>query len=106
MYKLKPRTDIEATQLTDLKGKGYRFGVQEQSNVEELLIRQGFGRAGDNNTLDSVPRNIMNLEKLAIGRIDLMAQVAISFPIRLAEQKFAPELFEKVFKLEELTKDM
>jgi polar amino acid transport system substrate-binding protein len=89
--------------LAELKGRGLRFGVQDGSNFEAWLRRQGIGAGGDNSVVDAVHQNVRNLRKAQLQRIDLFAHPDLSLAYRAREQGLAPEDFEAVLTIPELS---
>lgn len=89
--------------LAELKGRGLRFGVQDQSNFEAWLRRQGLGQPGDNSQIEAVRQNALNLRKAQLQRIDLFAHPDVSLAYRAREQGLNPEEFEPVLLIHELS---
>lgn len=89
--------------LAELKGRGLRFGVQDQSNFEAWLRRQGVAQAGDNSQIEAVRQNALNLRKAQLQRIDLFAHPDVSLAYRAREQGLNPEEFEPVLLIHELS---
>ncbi len=106
LFRSVDRPDIQATSLKDLKGKGYRIGLQGGSNLQEFLVQKGFGENSDNTILHEVTRNAQTIRLVQRGRLDLMAQVAVSFPIRVKQEGLPIEDFRPVLKLDELSKQL
>lgn len=86
-----------------LRGKGYRIGVQDGSNVQEWLLKQGIGLPPDNTTLDPVPQNALNLGKAVRDRIDFFAHPDISLSLRAREQQVDLRQLEPLFRLDALS---
>lgn len=91
------------TDILALRGRGYRIGVQDGSNVQEWLLKQGIGQPPDNTLLDPVPQNALNLGKAVMGRIDFFAHPDISLGLRAREQRVDPRQLEPVFRLDALS---
>jgi polar amino acid transport system substrate-binding protein len=103
LYRYRERVIAPVKDFSQLRGKGYRFGVQTGGNFHEWLLRQGVGSAGDNSVIDPVPQNGQNFGKAQLGRIDLFAHPEISFAYRASEHGLRASDFEKVLLVEELS---
>jgi len=94
-YKLKSRTDIEINAIEDLKK--YKHGVVSNYASHKRLIKLGVPN------IEAVTNDIQNIQKLAMGRIDLYAQdkVIFSHNIKLYNQVNKEKLsfsdFERAF---------
>lgn len=104
LYRARGSTLPAPRSLAELKGRGLRFGVQDGSNFEAWLRRQGIGAGGgDNSTIEVVRQNALNLRKAQLQRIDLFAHPDLSLAYRAREQGLAPEDFEAVLPIPELS---
>jgi len=103
LYEYKDRGIAPVKDFSQLRGKGYRFGVQTGSNFHEWLLRQGVGNKGDNSAIDPVPQNGQNFGKAQLGRIDLFAHPEISFAYRASEHGLHAADFQKVLLVEPLS---
>lgn len=103
LYRHKGRPLPTVKDFAQLRGKGYRFGVQNGGNFHEWLRRQGVGEHGDHSSIDPVPQNGQNFGKAQLGRIDFFAHPEISFAYRAAEHGLHASDFEKVLLIDELS---
>lgn len=103
LYRHRSATTPAPRSLAELKGRNLRFGVQDQSNFEAWLRRQGIAQGSDNSRIEVVRQNALNLRKAQLQRIDLFAHPEISLAYRAREQGLNPEEFEAVLPIPELS---
>lgn len=94
LYKLAERTDINVTSLEE--AKAYSIGVSLEDVIYQYLKGEGFAK------LDLVGEDVLNLRKLALGRLDLVAFAEASFHQRIAKEGLDPALFERVYRLDNI----
>jgi len=95
LYRLAQRTDITVASLDE--AKQHLIGVSVEDVIFTYLKGEGFTK------LDIVGEDIFNIRKLALGRLDLVAYDEASFQHRLVTEEMDPALFDRVFRLEEIS---
>lgn len=103
LYRLRTTGAPPVRTLAELKGRGLRFGVQDQSNFQEWLRAQGVGQPPDNSVIDPVRMNALNLRKAQLQRIDFFAHPDVSFAYRVHEAGLRTEDFEPVLQIQALS---
>ncbi|WP_422375606.1 substrate-binding periplasmic protein [Roseibium sp.] len=97
-YKLASNGAIEIGTLDD--AKHYSVGVSVKDVIYQYLKGQNF------TNLKVVGEDILNIRKLAHGRLDLIAFDEASFAHRVAQEELEPLLFRQVYRLEDLSGDL
>ncbi|WP_420411182.1 substrate-binding periplasmic protein [Roseibium sp.] len=95
LYKLANRTDITVKELDD--AKGYTIGVSVEDLIYQYLKSKKF------TNLEVVGQDVLNIRKLALGRLDLIAFDEASFQHRLVLEEMDPAQFEQVYRLEDIS---
>jgi len=96
LIKLKSRTDITLRTLDD--ARKYSIGVINQDVAHRFFVKKGFLA----DKLDLAPNSDLNLEKLLLGRTDLMVASA-SNPRSICRHKpNACDKIDTVFKIDEM----
>jgi len=95
LYRLAQRDDITINSLDD--AKQYVIGV----SVEDVIFQYLKSKAFSN--LDIVGEDIFNIRKLALGRLDLVAYDEASFQHMLVSEEMDPAIFDRVFRLEDIS---
>lgn len=95
LFKLKANKAIEVNSIAE--AKKYEVGVSSEDVISTYLKRNGFP------FLKVVASDILGIRLLAKNRIDLIASDEASFYQRLKNEGLDPSLFERVFRLEELS---
>ncbi len=90
-YKLKGRTDVQASTLTD--AKKYKIGVMRDDYNHELLKKQNFP------DLDVASDAISNTRKFLAARVDLIPSYELTLAARLQQLEKPFGLVEKVLTL-------
>jgi polar amino acid transport system substrate-binding protein len=97
LYKLKSRTDIKATKLKDLKI--YSVGTSRFDQKYQYLKSKGF-------TLQAVSEDKQNIDKLLMGRIDLIAYAERRLSYDLRRYDHDQNKIEKVMNLKDVSTKM
>jgi len=95
LFKLKANKTIEVNSIAE--AKKYEVGVSSEDVISTYLKRNGFP------FLKVVASDILGIRLLANNRIDLIASDEASFYQRLKNEGLDASLFERVFRLEELS---
>lgn len=97
-YKLATNLSVSVTTLED--ARPYRIGVSVEDVIYQYLEGQGF------RNLEIVGEDLLNIRKLALGRVQLIAFDEASFAYRVGLEKMNPLLFERVHRIEALSGDL
>ncbi|SIT02163.1 amino acid ABC transporter substrate-binding protein, PAAT family [Neptunomonas antarctica] len=95
LYKLKANTSIQVNSIN--QAKKYQIGVALDDVRLTYLQRHKFP------SLKTVSSNVLNIRLLANNRIDLIAYDEASFAQILQDEGLDASLFERVFRLDELS---
>ncbi|WP_428526776.1 substrate-binding periplasmic protein [Roseibium sp.] len=95
LYKLANRTDLTVNSLSD--AKDYSIGVSVEDVIYQYLKSQNFSN------LDIVGEDILNIRKLALGRLDVIAFDEAAFQYYLDLEDIDPALFERIYRLEDIS---
>jgi len=98
LYKLKAREDIEIKSLND--AKAYLIGCSRSDVITSHLKRNGFTR------LDIVTTDVQNLHRLIRGRVDLIGYEEASFVQKVQQEGLDLSLYEKAYRVEDLSGDL
>ncbi len=97
LFKLKSREDIVIQSLED--AKKFVIGVMKDSGDHQFLLSQGF-KNGEN--LDVVSKTELNIKKLFLKRLDLIACPEWWLLKNVSKAGYSPESLEMVFLFMEL----
>ncbi|ASP32037.1 ABC transporter substrate-binding protein [Labrenzia sp. VG12] len=97
-YKLASNGAIQIGTLDE--AKQYSVGVSVEDVIYQYLKGQGF------TNLEVVGQDVLNIRKLALGRLDLIAFDEASFAHRVVLEELEPTLFQQVYRLEGLSGDL
>jgi polar amino acid transport system substrate-binding protein len=95
LYKLKSNKSIQVNSIDD--AKKYQVGVSLNDVTVAYLHRHHF------TSLKTVSRDVLNIRLLAKNRIDLIAYEEASFVYALQEEGLDASLFERVYRLDEIS---
>ncbi len=94
-YKLKSNKTVQVNSLED--AKQFTVGVAFEDVILIYLKRMGF------RLFSAVHDDLLNIRMLARGRIDLIAYDEASFLHVVQNEGLNPSLFERVFRLEDIS---
>jgi len=97
LYKLKSRKDVEVTTLDDLKK--YRVGSGRDDQKTQYLASKGV-------ELHIVAEDKQNVEKLFLGRIDVMPYAAGRLKYDIVKCGYDPGGLEAIFEVKEISTDI
>ena len=95
LYKLASRTDLTIESLSD--AKDYSIGVSVEDVIYQYLKSQNF------TNLDIVGEDILNIRKLALSRLDLIAFDEAAFQYYLDLEDIDPALFDRIYRLDDIS---
>lgn len=98
LYKLKTNDAVTVRELD--QAKNYYVGVSVEDVIFTYLKSKGFSK------LEVAGRDVFNLRKLMLGRLDLVAYDEASFQHMLVNEEMDPSRFERVFRLEDLSGEL
>ena len=98
LYKLKSRKDIEINSLDD--ARPYIIGSSRADVITAYLEDKG------GFDLDVVTRDSQNLHRLLLGRVDLIAYDEASLVYKVQQEGLDITLYERVYRLEDLSDDL
>jgi len=96
VYRLKERTDIVVNNTEDMKK--YRTGVVDGESMHQILLEKGFKKGKH---LFPVVKGTQNIQKLFLGRIDLLMQNNINGAWILNKYGHSQNELEKLFIIKE-----
>ncbi|GAA0783760.1 transporter substrate-binding domain-containing protein [Roseibium denhamense] len=95
LYTRADNTGVSIASLND--AKRYSIGVSVKDVIYQYLDGEGFKQ------LDVVGEDVLNIRKLALGRIDIIAFDEASFNYRVALEGMDMGTFRRVYRLEEIS---
>ncbi|WP_306146616.1 MULTISPECIES: ABC transporter substrate-binding protein [unclassified Roseibium] len=95
LCKLASRTDLTIESLSD--AKDYSIGVSVEDVIYQYLKSQNF------TNLDIVGEDILNIRKLALSRLDLIAFDEAAFQYYLDLEDINPALFDRIYRLDDIS---
>lgn len=98
LFKLKSRKDIVISTLND--AKKYSTGSVPHDIKIEYLENKGF------TNIHYVSKDDYNIEKLVEGRVDIIPYDELGFTYKIKQLGHDPNLFEKVFFLHDISKEL
>ncbi len=97
-FKLKEREEIKVSNLNDAKKYSIGCSIADVNTI--YLEEKGF------TNLEQMPDDSQNLTKLIHGRVDMIVYEENSFVYKIKELGLEPSMFERVYRLEELTDEL
>lgn len=95
LYKLASRTDLTIVSLSD--AKDYSIGVSVEDVIYQYLKSQNF------TNLDIVGEDVLNIRKLALSRLDLIAFDEAASQYYLDLEDIDPALFDRIYRLDDIS---
>lgn len=94
LYKLSSRNDINISSLEDVKK--FKIGLMREDATHQYFIGKGFS---EHKNLDITSKEDLNIKKLFIGRVDLIAGNEISLKYKFKELGFNYNEISKIFPI-------
>ncbi len=98
LYKLEKRKDITVSSLEN--AKQFTIGCSLDDVITIYLQEKGFDK------LEIAHSDTLNFRMMIQERIDLIAYDEASFPFRIKQEKMNINMFERVFRLEDLSDEL
>lgn len=95
LYKMREDTDTQVNSLED--ARQYRIGVSQDDVITTYL------QSRDVTNLEIVGRDVFNIDKLRYRRLNLIAYDEASFNHIIQKRDIAPDVFERVYRLTDLS---